>query len=53
MIVTTLGDVERVWEAVDMHTTVIVGGKESRLWRMGEHVRGIITPRGYHTKYVY
>lgn len=53
MIVTTLGDVERVWGAVDMHTTVIVGGKESRLWRMGEHVRGIITPRGYHTKYVY
>jgi len=53
MIVTTLGDVESVWEAVDMHTTVIVGGKDSRLWRMGEHVRGIITPRGYHTKYVY
>ncbi len=53
MIVTTLGDVESVWGAVDMHTTVIVGGKESRLWRMGEHVRGIITPRGYHTKYVY
>ncbi len=53
MIVTTLGDVESVWGAVDMHTTVIVGGKESRLWRTGEHVRGIITPRGYHTKYVY
>jgi len=53
IIVTTLGDVEKVWGAVDMHTTVIVGGKESRLWRMGEHVRGIITPRGYHTKYVY
>lgn len=53
MIVTTLGDVERVWGAVDMHTTVIVGGKESRLWRTGENVRGIITPRGYHTKYVY
>jgi precorrin-3B C17-methyltransferase len=53
IIVTTLGDVEKVWGTVDMHTTVIVGGKESRLWRMGEHVRGIITPRGYHTKYVY
>jgi len=53
MIVTTLGDVEKVWGAVDMHTTVIIGGKESRLWRTGEHVRGIITPRGYHTKYVY
>lgn len=53
IIVTTLGDIENVWEAVDMHTTVIVGGKESRLWRTGGHVRGIITPRGYHTKYVY
>jgi len=53
MIVTTLGDVEKVWGAVDMHTTVIVGGKESRIWRTGENVRGIITPRGYHTKYVY
>lgn len=53
VIVTTLGDVETVWGAVDMHTTVIVGGKESRIWRTGEHVRGIITPRGYHTKYVY
>lgn len=53
VIVTTLGDVETVWGAVDMHTTVIVGGKESRIWRTGENVRGIITPRGYHTKYVY
>jgi precorrin-3B C17-methyltransferase len=53
VIVTTLGEIETVEEAIDMHTTVIVGGKESRLWRMGEDVRGIITPRGYHNKYVY
>lgn len=53
VIVTTLADVEKVENAVDMHTTVIIGGKESRIWRMGEDVKGIITPRGYHHKYVY
>jgi precorrin-3B C17-methyltransferase len=53
VIVTTLSDVEKVENAVDMHTTVIVGGKESRIWRMGDDVKGIITPRGYHHKYVY
>jgi precorrin-3B C17-methyltransferase len=53
VIVTTLADVEKVESAVDMHTTVIIGGKESRIWRMGEDVKGIITPRGYHHKYVY
>jgi precorrin-3B C17-methyltransferase len=53
MIITTLGDIETVWDAVDMHTTVIIGGSESRIWRRGEHVKGIITPRGYHHKYVY
>ncbi len=36
-----------------MHSTVIIGGSESRIWRMGENVKGIITPRGYHRKYVY
>jgi precorrin-3B C17-methyltransferase len=53
VIVTTLGEVEKVHGAVDMHTTVIVGGKESRVWKMGDDIRGIITPRGYHNKYVY
>jgi precorrin-3B C17-methyltransferase len=53
VIVTTLGEVDKVQEAVDMHTTVIVGGKESRMWKMGDEIRGIITPRGYHNKYVY
>lgn len=53
MIITTLSDVESREGAVDMHTTVIIGGKESRIWRMGNDVKGIITPRGYHHKYLY
>ena len=53
VIVTTLASVEKVQDKVDMHTTVIIGGKESRIWRMGEDVKGIITPRGYQHKYVY
>ena len=53
VIVTTLAGVEKVQDKVDMHTTVIIGGKESRIWRMGEDVKGIITPRGYQHKYVY
>lgn len=51
--VTTLGEIAGVIEKVDMHTTVIVGGEESRIWRNGRNVKGIITPRGYHRKYVY
>ncbi|WML66774.1 MAG: precorrin-3B C17-methyltransferase [Methanoregula sp. SKADARSKE-2] len=53
IIITRLGEIERVEDAVDMHTTVIICGNEGRIWRMGEHVKGIITPRGYHRKYVY
>jgi precorrin-3B C17-methyltransferase len=52
-IITTLGEIEKSTEKVDMHTTVIIGGSESRIWRMGNDVKGIITPRGYHRKYVY
>lgn len=52
-VVTTLGEIENVIDAIDMHTTVIFGGTESRIWRMGDYARGIITPRGYHRKYVY
>lgn len=52
-IITTLGDIEEHEPAIDMHTTVIIGGSESRIWRMGNDVKGIITPRGYHRKYVY
>ncbi|MFA6362852.1 precorrin-3B C(17)-methyltransferase [Methanoregula sp.] len=52
-VITTLGEIENVIEQIDMHTTVIIGGNESRIWRMGKNVKGIITPRGYHHKYVY
>ncbi|WAC03989.1 MAG: precorrin-3B C(17)-methyltransferase [Methanoregula sp.] len=51
--ITTLGEIEPYCDVVDMHTTVIIGGAESRIWRMGQNVKGIITPRGYHRKYVY
>lgn len=51
--ITTLGEIEEHESAIDMHTTVIIGGAESRIWRMGDDVKGIITPRGYHRKYVY
>ncbi len=53
VIITTLGEIGGLLDKIDMHTTVIVGGTESRIWRMGDDVRGIITPRGYHRKYVY
>ena len=52
-LIVTLGEIEHIMEDVDMHTTVIIGGSESRIWRMGNDVKGIITPRGYHRKYVY
>lgn len=52
-IITSLGEIETYYDAVDMHTTVIIGGAESSIWRMGQDVKGIITPRGYHRKYVY
>jgi precorrin-3B C17-methyltransferase len=52
-VITTLGGIESVIDQIDMHTTVIIGGNESRIWRMGKNVKGIITPRGYHHKYVY
>ena len=52
-VITTLGGIESVIDQIDMHTTVIIVGNESRIWRMGKNVKGIITPRGYHHKYVY
>ncbi len=52
-IITTLAEIEEHEPAIDMHTTVIIGGTESRIWRRGDDVKGIITPRGYHRKYVY
>jgi precorrin-3B C17-methyltransferase len=53
VILTTLGEAPGIEDLVDMHSTVIIGGSESRLWRMSDHVKGIITPRGYHRKYIY
>jgi precorrin-3B C17-methyltransferase len=53
IIITTLSAVGDHLDRVDMHATVIVGGEESRIWRNGTDVKGIITPRGYHKKYVY
>jgi len=51
--ITTLGEIEASSDSVDMHTTVIIGGFESRIWRREKDVKGIITPRGYHRKYLY
>ena len=52
-ILTTLGEIEAAIPQVDMHSTVIVGGRESRFWKAEGTLRGIITPRGYDRKYVY
>ena len=49
-VVTTLGEIESVIDQIDMHTTVIIGGSESRIGRMGKNAKGIITPRGYQHK---
>jgi precorrin-3B C17-methyltransferase len=51
--VTTLADLADNDDLVDMHSIVIIGGAESRVWQVGGDVRGIITPRGYHNKYKY
>ncbi len=50
VIVTTLAAISADHEAVDMHSAVIVGGEESRIWRSMNGER-IVTPRGYHRKY--
>jgi precorrin-3B C17-methyltransferase len=52
VIVTTLEKVRDEHDEVDMHSTVIVGGEESRIWRSANGER-IVTPRGYHRKYDY
>ena len=40
-------------ELVDMHSILIIGGEETRFMEDNGDVKGIITPRGYHRKYVY
>lgn len=52
-IVTTLGEVAEHEGDVDMHSTVIVGGTETRIGKVEGNERTIITPRGYQRKYVY
>lgn len=52
-IITTLEEIEDHESEIDMHSVVLIGGTESRIWRRGDDVKGIITPRGYHKKYVY
>lgn len=51
--ITTLSKAGDLEDWIDMHSAVIIGGEESRIWRNGDNVKGIITPRGYHRKYVY
>jgi precorrin-3B C17-methyltransferase len=52
VIVTTTGNIGTYEKDDDMHTTVIVGGADNRIWRTGNAER-IVTRRGYHNKYVY
>lgn len=52
-LVTDLGSLHDDDSAVDMHSMVIIGGEGTQVMMEGENVRGIITPRGYHRKYVY
>jgi precorrin-3B C17-methyltransferase len=52
VIVTTLEKIHAAHEEVDMHSTIIIGGEESRIWRSDNGER-IITPRGYNRKYDY
>ena len=51
--ITTLKELSEDDSFVDMHSILIIGGEETRIWKEDENVRGIITPRGYHRKYVY
>jgi precorrin-3B C17-methyltransferase len=51
--ITTLRELAENDDIVDMHSMLIIGGEESRIWKEDDHVKGIITPRGYHRKYVY
>jgi len=49
----TLKELREDHSFVDMHSTVVVGGRTTRIWKVGDDVKGIITPRGYGRKYVY
>ncbi len=51
--VVTLSEAHLLDDLVDMHSTVFIGGRESRICTLGGGAKGIVTPRGYHRKYVY
>ncbi|MDD1724461.1 MAG: precorrin-3B C(17)-methyltransferase [Methanospirillum sp.] len=53
VLVTILREVMDLEDRIDMHTVVFIGGEETRMIRRNNHERGVITPRGYHRKYVY
>lgn len=53
VMVTTLRDVMDLFDLIDMHTVVFIGGEETRMLRRYNNARGMFTPRGYHRKYVY
>ena len=53
LAVVTLGEAAGSIGEADMHATVIIGGRGSRIWRRNGGAEGIITPRGYERKYVY
>jgi precorrin-3B C17-methyltransferase len=53
VLLTTLSGVMENLDRVDMHSTVIIGGKETKFWKRNSDVQGIVTPRGYHRKYRY
>lgn len=53
ILMTTLSGIMDKLDYIDMHSTVIIGGKETRFWKRGTDVKGIITPRGYNRKYAY
>lgn len=52
-VVTTLAECKAEIELVSMHSTVVIGGAETWIWKEGKDEPIIITPRGYHRKYLY
>ncbi len=53
VLLTTLGELHEDDSQVDMHSVIIIGGESTRMLKEADHVKGIITPRGYNRKYVY
>jgi len=51
-IVTTLGEVLKYNDWVDMRTAILICNSDSRIWN-SPNGEVIITPRGYHRKYEY